>query len=153
MRIVYSIIIFAFLTSQFTFAEPAPSKPFNHWVKKQMQAYQIPGVSIVVIKDYKIEWIATYGTKDLATDKPITDTTLFQAGSISKPVTAVAVLKSVQDEKFTLDENINELLTTWRPPANPYTQETDITVRELLSHCAGFNVPGFIGYASDEKPP
>src|SRR5262252_1487730 len=58
-------------------------------LQERMKHYKVPGVSIAVIKDYKVEWAAGYGVKDLDTKEPVTIETLFQAGSISKPVAAM----------------------------------------------------------------
>ena len=157
MRLIYPVIkvifIFILFSAQLSYAGLAPSKIFNRWVKRQMQIYQIPAVSIVLIRDYKIGSVLVFGVTDLSSEQSASDTTLFQAGSISKPVTAVAILKAAQDGQFSLDDDISDLLTSWKPPSNPFSKSTEITVKELLSHNAGFNVPGFIGYAKDEKLP
>lgn len=58
-------------------------------IEERMKHYGVPGVSIAVIKDYKIEWIKSYGIIDKESKSPVTDQTLFQAGSISKPVAAM----------------------------------------------------------------
>ena len=151
MRLTHLLaIILCLAITQSAVAEEDASayKRFNQWLHKAMQAYQIPAVSIVVIRDYKIDWVGTYGVKNIFTEEPVSDTTLFQAGSISKPLTAVAVLVAVQDDDVRLDENINQLLTSWKLPEN-----TEVTVRELLSHTAGINVSGFIGYAGKTTLP
>jgi CubicO group peptidase (beta-lactamase class C family) len=152
-RLVCNLLLVFLLPSFSALAGPVPSKEFSRWLLQQMQIYQVPGISIVVIRDYKIDWVVSYGVRNILTEQPVTDTTLFQAGSISKPVAAVAVLKAVQDGKFDLDDNINNILTEWTLPQNQFTQQRDVTVKELLSHSAGTNIPGFIGYAAGEKIP
>jgi CubicO group peptidase (beta-lactamase class C family) len=152
-RFIGIFVIFALLLPLSAIAGPVPSKEFTRWLLQQMQTYQVPGVSIVVIRDYKIDWVMGFGVRDVLAEQPITDTTLFQAGSISKPVTAVAVLKAIQDGKFALDENINDILTSWQLPQSQYTQTKDVTVIDLLSHSAGTNVPGYLGYTPGEKIP
>ncbi|CDZ78987.1 FmtA-like protein [Legionella massiliensis] len=129
------------------------STDFAKWLEQGMQTYHIPGISIAVIEDYKLIYSQGFGWADKENHKPVTTDTLFQAGSISKPVTAVAVLKTVQDNKLALDENVNSFLKSWKVPANEYRKSQPITLRELLSHSAGFNVPGFLGYAKGEKLP
>lgn len=57
-----------------------------------------------------ILWTRTYGFADVATKKPVTTETLLQAASISKPVSAVAALRLVQDGKLSLDQNVNDKL-------------------------------------------
>jgi len=68
---------------------------------EMMDRFGIPGVSIAVIKDFKIHWAKGYGIADVETGAPVDTETLFQAASISKPVTAMAVLKAVQDGNAT----------------------------------------------------
>src|SRR5262245_39908696 len=87
-------------------------------LQERMKYYKVPGVSIAVINDFKIEWAKAYGVKDTETNEPVTTETLFQAGSISKPVAAMTALKKVEQGKIALDENINNKLTTWKLPDN-----------------------------------
>jgi CubicO group peptidase (beta-lactamase class C family) len=82
--------------------------PFT--LQEVMQKFRVPGVSIAVIKDFEIHWAKGYGVADVETALPVEPGTLFQAASISKPVTAMAVLKAVQDGRFSLDADINSLL-------------------------------------------
>src|SRR5262245_32218175 len=53
-------------------------------IQERMKFYRVPGVSIAVINNYKVEWARGYGVKDVETSEPVTTETLFQAGSISK---------------------------------------------------------------------
>ncbi len=84
---------------------------------------------------------------------PATPKTLFQAGSISKPVAAAAMLALVQEGKLSLDEDVNQKLKNWRVPENEFTKEQKVTLRRLASHSAGLTVHGFPGYDVDEKVP
>ncbi len=79
--------------------------------------------------------------------------TLFQAASISKPVTAAAALTMVQAGKLSLDEDVNDKLTSWKVPANEFTRKAAVTLRGLFSHTAGMTVHGFPGYASGAGVP
>jgi CubicO group peptidase (beta-lactamase class C family) len=74
---------------------------------------------------------------------PVNFETMFQAGSISKPIAAMAALKLVQDGKLSLDANVNTYLTTWKVLSAPVTEGKPITLRELLTHTAGTTVHGF----------
>src|SRR5262249_33439208 len=69
-------------------------------LQERMKRYKVPGVSIAVINDFKVEWAGAYGVKDLDTKEPVTTETLFQAGSISKPVAAMVALKKVEQGKI-----------------------------------------------------
>ena len=161
---------FILLVSQFAFGQsplPAriqrveqgllPAVLFNGrsgWaIEERMKHYKIPGVSIAVINDFKVEWARGYGVKDVGSKEQVTAETLFQAGSISKPVAAMVALKKVEQGKILLDENINNRLTSWKLPDNEHTARKKVTLANLLSHTAGLTVHGFPGYAVDEKLP
>lgn len=122
-------------------------------LEERMKHWKVPGLSIAVVKDFKIDWARTYGVKDVETKETVTTDTLFQAGSISKPVAAMVALKRVQEGKIALDENINNKLQTWKLPDNDFTAKKKVTLANLLSHTAGLTVHGFPGYAAGEKVP
>jgi CubicO group peptidase (beta-lactamase class C family) len=90
-------------------------------LQKRMQYHKVPGVSIAVINDFKIEWARAYGVKDAASKEPVTETTLFQAASIGKTLNATVVLKRVMEGKLSLDENVNTYLKSWKVPYNEFT--------------------------------
>ena len=127
---------------------PAPMK-----LSERMQHYKVPGVSIAVINHGTIEWARGYGVKEAGTADRVTASTLFQAASISKPVTAMGALRLVQEGKLKLDEDVNKELKSWKVPENEFTKEKKVTLRELLSHSAGLTVHGFAGYAAGEPVP
>ena len=122
-------------------------------ITERMKFYKVPALSIAVIKDFKIEWARAYGLKDLESNEPATTETLFQAGSISKSVNAMVVMKKVEQGRIALDEDINSKLTSWKLPDNEFTAKKKVTLRNLLSHTAGTTVHGFPGYAITEKVP
>jgi CubicO group peptidase (beta-lactamase class C family) len=113
-----------------------------------MAKYHVPGISVAVIKDFRILWAKGYGTADVVSSTPVDSDTIFQAASISKPVAAMAVLKTVQDGRFTLDTDINAILTSWKLPTDGFTADGPVTPRALLSHTSGLDDGfGFPGYA------
>lgn len=117
-----------------------------------MRQTHVPGVSVAVIHDGRIAWAKGYGLTAEG-GVAVTPTTPFQAGSISKPVAAVAALRLIEEGKLTLDGDVNEYLETWEVPDNPSTAGRAVTLRGLLSHTAGVNVRGFPGYASTAAVP
>lgn len=123
-------------------------------IEEIMAIYNIPGASICVIKDFGVHWSKGYGTQDAATGRKVSGNTLFQAASISKSITSMAVLKAAELGHFSLDDDVNDILTSWKLPANPHSQEAPITPRMLASHTSGLGDGfGFPGYEpSDELP-
>jgi len=111
-----------------------------------MTQHGTPAVSMAVIRDGVVEWARTYGVA-------ASTGTLFQAASISKPVTAMAALHMSQYGNFGLDEDVNAKLTAWHVPENDFTQTEKVTVRRILSHTAGLTVSGFPGYGEGEAVP
>ncbi len=126
-------------------------KPWT--LEERMQHYGVPGIGIAVIKDNKVAWYRTYGLADRETGEAVSATTLFQAGSISKPVAAFAALRLVEAGKLSLDTDVNLALVSWKLPDNEFTTDHKVTLKQLLSHTGGLTVHGFGGYAPGEEVP
>ncbi len=122
-------------------------------LQERMRFHKVNGVSIAVIKEFKVEWAAGYGVADVETKKPVTASTLFQAASISKPVAAMGALTLVQAGKLPLDRDINTVLKSWKVPENAHTRKAPVTLERLLSHTAGVTVHGFPGYVAGTPVP
>src|SRR5207249_5185961 len=114
-------------------------------LQKLMQLYKVPGLSIAVIDNFQVVWTKAYGVIEGGSATPVTSRTLFQAGSISKPVAATGALYLVEQGKLSLDENVNQKLKTWKVPENEFTKEEKMTLRRLMSHCAGLPFTAFPG--------
>ncbi len=120
---------------------------------QRLEHHGVPAVSIAVMNDGQIEWAKAYGMADVEEGRPATTSTLFQAASISKPVAATAALQLVDQGLITLDQDVNELLTSWQVPDSRHTSSEKVTLRRLITHTAGLTVHGFPGYARDETMP
>lgn len=127
--------------------------PLQLSLQKLMELYKIPAFSIAVIDNYQIVWAKAYGVTDVGSNKPVTTKTLFQAGSISKPVAATGALYLVEKGKLSLDEDVNQELKSWHVPDNEFTQTQKVTLRRLMSHTAGLTIHGFPGYDVDAPRP
>lgn len=123
-------------------------------IEDLLRTTAVPGLSIAVIHNFTIHWSHTYGIADAATNRPVTHNTRFQAASISKPVTAMAVMRLVQDGRLALDADINATLTSWKVPDSEFTATQKVTWRALLSHTSGADDGfGFPGYNPDAPRP
>lgn len=122
-------------------------------LQDRMKTYNVPAVSIAVIDKGKIAWAKAYGVADLATARPATVNTLFQAASISKSVNAIAIMRLVKEGKLSLEGDIRHYLKSWKLPENQFTTGRLITIKQLLGHIAGINVSGFKGYGQTDSLP
>jgi len=139
--------------SQVPPVEIAGEAPIALTIQQWMDTFKVSGLSLAVFDQHEIVWAKTYGVKQAGSSDPVTLDTLFQAGSISKPVTAMAALHFVEAGRWTLDENINDRLISWKVPENEFTKEQKVTLRRLLSHTSGTTVHGFPGYAVNQPVP
>ncbi len=118
---------------------------------QRMRELQVPGLSVAVIERGQLAWAHAWGVARQG--QPMTNDTLMQAASISKPVAAVAALQDVEHGRLSLDGDLNASLRSWRIPPGVQTADRPVTLRRLLSHSAGFTVSGFAGYAVGEPVP
>lgn len=105
-----------------------------------MSANKVPGIGAAVVLDGEPVWSAGFGMADLENSVPVTSSTLFRLGSISKPITAVAILQLSERGKLDLDSPVQKYC-----PAFPQ-KDSPITSRELLGHLGGIR-----HYNSDGK--
>ena len=116
-------------------------------VQALMTRFNVPGISIAVIKDFSVVWSGASGLADAESDTPVTTDTMFQAASISKPVAAMLSLKAVQEGRFGLDQDVNTILKSWKLES-PLLADRAVTPRMLMSHTSGTgDAFGFPGYA------
>jgi CubicO group peptidase (beta-lactamase class C family) len=126
--------------------------PVTRTLESEMAALHVPGVAIAVLKGGKVDWARGFGVTREG-GEAVTADTLFQAGSVSKPIAAMAALALVQDGRLSLDADVNATLKSWKLPANAFSASTPVTLRALLSHTAGTTVHGFAGYAAGAPVP
>lgn len=102
-----------------------------------MKEADVPGLPIALVREGKLIWQRGFGVANAKTNEPVTDATVFEAASLSKPVFAYAVLKLVDAGKFDLDKPLNEYL-----PGNYDVGDdprlSQITARRVLTHTTGF---------------
>lgn len=120
-------------------------------ISERLAALDIPGASLAVMDGYEIVDVSSFGRRG-PSGQAVTADTMFQAGSISKLVTAVTVLALVDQGALDLDADVRDLLTRWTPPAVAAGQPP-LSVRNLLGHLAGMTVGGFAGYPAGTTVP
>lgn len=122
-------------------------------ISERMATFKVPGLSVAVFDGGRIIWARGYGISDQKTRAAVDTSTLFQAASISKPVSSVGSFRLVEQGMLALDQNVNERLQSWKVPENQFTQNEKVTLRRIVSHMAGLTVHGFAGYKrSDARP-
>jgi len=110
----------------------SPADSVSDYVKAEMQRQHIPGLSLLVVRGGKILKAEGFGLANVELQVPVKPETIFQSGSVGKQFTATAVMMLVEEGKVGLDDP----LPKYFPNApNPWS---GVTVRELLSHTAGF---------------
>ena len=103
----------------------------DDYVKKQMLADHLPGISIAVVKNGKVVIEKSYGVENVRTNKPADAHTLYEIASLGKPFVAVATLKLVESGRIRLEDPVSKYLAD-----TPKTWKT-ITIQNLLSHTSG----------------
>lgn len=105
------------------------------FMKKSIEEYKIPGVSLTIVKDGEIYFQDNWGSRSDGT--PVTSETLFTLGSISKPLTSLALMKLVEQKNIELDQTIDTYIPSFQYNKNGF--EKNITIRHLLTHTSGIS--------------
>lgn len=113
-------------------------------IQETMKKNKIPGISVAVIDHGALVWAQGLGWRDVGRRLPVDTNTQFQAGSISKAVTALGVLELETTGKLDLDVDVNRYLKTWHLESK-FTNNP-VTLRELLCHRAGMVPRSYLGY-------
>ena len=117
-------------------------------IANKMTKYKIPALSLAVINDGKIEWAETYHNSSFS-EQNLNDSSIFQAASLSKPVTFFAALRMDTAGKINLDENIENYLLSYQLPQGKQTAKNPVTFRNIFAHTSGITSGGYQGYAKD----
>ncbi|MGH8236058.1 MAG: serine hydrolase domain-containing protein, partial [Steroidobacteraceae bacterium] len=109
----------------------------------QLRSQHVAGATIAIVRDGQLFFAKGYGYEDVERKVPVDpEKTLFRVGSISKLFTATAVMQLVEAGKLDLDADVNTYLTDFKIPD---TYPEPVTIRNLLTHTAGFE-DGGLGY-------
>lgn len=125
----------------------------------RMEYYKVPGISLVLVDQGAIAWAKGYGLIEAGKQDEVTAETIFQAASISKPLSAMVALYLVEAGQLDLDADVNDALHSWKVPKSKFTQvrpdgvHPKVTLRGLLSHFAGVSIRGYRGYPAGRQLP
>lgn len=129
-----------------------PAKPtiLDKQLLSIMEQYKIVGLSAVVFKNNKLVWSNGYGWSNLKPCRPVTSDTLFRVASLSKMVTATALMQLYEQRKFDLDDDISNYLGY--KVRNPHFPNIKITFRQLLTHTSSITDYGAYDSIVEETP-
>jgi CubicO group peptidase (beta-lactamase class C family) len=115
--------------------------PYDRLIPALMEKYGITGASIAVSRQGRLVFARGYGYADKEADQPVAPDALFRLASISKPITAVTILKLVEEGKLDLDGRALDILSQLKPapgvPVDPRFRQ--VTIRQLLWHAGGWD--------------
>lgn len=116
-------------------------------ITNKMSEYNIPALSLAIISQGKIEWADIYQNVNFPEVQKLDCASIFQAASLSKPVTFLAALHMHAAGEIDLDKNIQNYLKDFVLPQGKQTVENPVTFRNIFSHTSGIISGGYQGYA------
>jgi CubicO group peptidase (beta-lactamase class C family) len=126
----------------------------EYWnIEQRMRQFSVPGVSAAIIDQGRLVAADAWGVMSADGNEPVTTETMFQAGSVSKPVAAILALSLVGEGVLGLDHPINEVLRSWQVPENEFTKAMPVTLRHVITHQAGFTPFSYLIRRSDGAVP
>lgn len=126
----------AFYLDLHLYLRPIPPD-FDQAIEQEIEAAKFPSMSVLVFKKDKVVFSKQYGLANVEQNRAATDDTLYQIASVSKLVTATAVLQLYEQGHFDLDDDINPYLPF--KVINPHFPDAKITFRMLLAHTSSIN--------------
>jgi len=130
--------------------EPRDFTAFDQHIQELMVRFSVPGATVAIVQQGDIVHMAAFGSANSTTGAPVDLETVFQVGSLSKPVAAWGVMKLVESGQLELDVPVSQYLTRWQIPPSGF-DASEVTVRRLLSHTSGLSLGGYPGF-EPEKP-
>lgn len=121
-------------------------------IETRMARHKVPALSVAVIDNSKLDWSAAWGELQVDGARAGCDS-LFQAGSLAKPVTLLAALRMKQQGLIDFDKDIETYLTSYHLPAGRQTDANPVTFRNLLAHTSGITPGGYDGYVQGQPIP
>lgn len=118
---------------------PSPVHLLDELLTGFLSEHRLPGVSVAVGRCGQLLYSRGFGWADVEAQRPVQPDSLFRLASISKSITAVAVMRAVEEGRIALDDKLLPFLGTAVPSEIPDRRWRDITIRHLLQHTAGWD--------------
>lgn len=132
------VLLYAHSGPLFATSSPLDFVQLHSQLDSTLQELQVPGAQVAVFNSKQLLWQASFGYTDPEQQIPVNDNTLFRAGSTTKTLVALAIMQLVQQDKFSLQDEVLQL-----EPAlllqNPWQSSHPVRVIHLLEHTAGLD--------------
>lgn len=129
----------------------------NHLLERlqeRMAHFGVPGAGLAIFRENQLECSIHLGVEEAGKPQKVHSNSIFHACSMSKMVTAIGVLRLVQEGLLDLHEDVNTYLNSWRIPENQFTEAKKVTISSLLAHQSGFIDPeGSFDILQDDGSP
>jgi CubicO group peptidase (beta-lactamase class C family) len=142
----FFLVAFLVILPQAALAQTLPSQAFDDYVNQAMKDWEVPGMTIAVIKDDRIVFAHGYGVRELGKPAPVDENTLFAIGSSSKAFTAAALAMLVDEGKLKWEDPATKYLPGFQL-FDPYSTR-ELTVSDLITHRSGLSRGDMLWYAS-----
>ena len=122
------------------------STTFDSIIPNSMRRHKVPGATVALVEEGKVVWARGFGVADRENGRSTHSQTMFNVASLSKPVTALAIMRLAEQGKLDLDEPVSSYLTRWQLPESEFDSD-GVTPRAILSHTAGLSMPSVPAFA------
>jgi CubicO group peptidase (beta-lactamase class C family) len=134
----FSVFVFVMVCVQILPAQTAPPADLDSFVAKALKTFEVPGLSVAIVKDGKTVLAKGYGVRKLGNPAPVDENTLFGIGSNTKAFTTAALASLVDEGKLSWDDRAYERLPGFQM-YDPYVSH-EMTIRDLLTHRSGMGL-------------
>lgn len=134
----YAVLAIALFWAAALFAQSGPPADLDAYVARAMKAFDVPGLSVAIVKDGKVVLAKGYGLRKLGESTPVDENTLFGIGSNTKAFTTAALATLVDEGKIAWDDRVYERLPGFQM-YDPYVSH-EMTIRDLLTHRSGMGL-------------
>ncbi len=131
-------LLFALLCAGTAFAQNAPPADLDAYVARVLKTFDVPGLSVAIVKDGKVVVAKGYGVRKLGEPAPVDENTLFGIGSNTKAFTSAALASLVDEGKISWDDPVCQRLPGFQM-YDPYVSH-EMTIRDLLTHRSGMGL-------------